>query len=131
MENSKRFELFYDALKEEYKSYVEDVVKSLGFLIIAIGWIMTSDGARTFLAGSKVNAVALTCTVVLAACNFTVYIGHYLRSKRLKDQLLACDSDAGELVANYYLRPAHIVLNSVTIGGLFVLLFVLIAALRR
>ena len=80
MENSKRFELFYDALKDEYKSYVEDVVKSLGVLIIAIGWIMTSEGTRTFLAGSKVNAVALICTVVLAAANFTVYIGHYLRS---------------------------------------------------
>ncbi|WP_374502433.1 hypothetical protein [Zoogloea sp.] len=131
METDKRFNLFYDALKDEYKSYVEDVVKSLGFLIVAIGWIMTSEGARSYLASPRVNGFALACTLLLAACNFAVYIGHYLRSARLKKQLLLQDPEASELVANYALSPLHIAINSVTIAGLFVFLAVQVVALEK
>jgi hypothetical protein len=131
METDKRFSLFYDALKDEYKSYVEDVVKSLGFLIIAIGWIVTSESARLFLASPKVNGFALACTLGLAVCNLAVYIGHYFRSARLKRQILLLDSEASELVANYSLSPLHIAINAVTIGGLFVLLAGLVVALEK
>ena len=131
MENTKRLDLFYDALKDEYKSYVDDVVKSIGFLVVAIGWIMTSDGARAFLTNGQVNTVALACTVVLGACNLVIYIGHYFRSARLKQQILLLDSEASELVANYAIRVVHIVVNSVTMGGFFVLLVLLISSLRR
>lgn len=130
METTRQIELHYQALVDEYKVYVDDVVKSLGFIVIALGWVVTSDGARTFLKGNHANKVALVAIAILAVCNFAVYLGHYTRSTRLQRLITSLDPDCYEVTRNYLLTPLHIAVNCTTIGALFALLLVLVATLR-
>ena len=46
MSIQEEFRLLYQSLKEIHGAYNDDVMKTLAFLIIALGWFITSDKSR-------------------------------------------------------------------------------------
>ena len=48
IEAKDKFNLAYESLKEIHHCYTTDVMKSLAFLLICIGWFITSNKSRDF-----------------------------------------------------------------------------------
>ncbi|HKC62530.1 MAG TPA: hypothetical protein VKB86_02780 [Pyrinomonadaceae bacterium] len=42
-------DVVFKALEDNYARYFDNIFKTTGFIIIAIGWILTSDKSREFL----------------------------------------------------------------------------------
>lgn len=49
MEPQEHFKILLEALKGYQTSFLDSGYKTLGFMVIALGWLITSDGARKFL----------------------------------------------------------------------------------
>ena len=50
----KKFNFAYGSLKDVHKGYVTDVMKALAFLILCIGWFITSDKSRNFFKKNRI-----------------------------------------------------------------------------
>lgn len=49
MEPQEQFKTLLEALKGYQASALDNGYKTLGFMVVALGWLITSEGARTFL----------------------------------------------------------------------------------
>ena len=49
MDSQEQFKILLDALKGYQASFLDSGYKTLGFMVVALGWLITSDGARKFL----------------------------------------------------------------------------------
>ena len=64
-ESRQEFDLHVAHLTETHKAFIENTGKVAGFLLLALGWFATSDGARTFLASTpQVTALAALAVTV-------------------------------------------------------------------
>jgi len=81
-------DVLFKALEDNYARYFDNIFKVVGFIIIAIGWILTSDKSREFL---QQNIVAYRITLAatfLIACGHAVALGFgYISSLNLVEQL--------------------------------------------
>jgi hypothetical protein len=130
MKTDRVAELLHEALKHEYTVYVDDALKYVGFLMVALGWLLTSETARKALQARIVNAVAAACMLAVAANTGLVLWGHYLRSCRIQEKLLRLAPETRELVVTYAITPGHVLLNALALGALVIVLFVFIIAQR-
>jgi hypothetical protein len=131
MESDRIAELLYDALKHEYVVYVDDVLKAVGFLLIALGWLLTSETASKALQAPNMNTIAACCILAVAANIAFLLIGHYIRARRLAESLTRVAPEARDLVVNYSIRLEHILVNTVVLSALVILLFVVVWHLRE
>ena len=60
------FDLQVAHLTETHKAFIENTAKVAGFLLLALGWFATSEGARNFLVSTP-RIKALAATAVAAA----------------------------------------------------------------
>jgi hypothetical protein len=49
LESQEEFKTLLEALKGYQANSLDSGYKTLGFMVIALGWLITSEGARTFL----------------------------------------------------------------------------------
>ena len=83
-----RFQLLYDSLRDLSKDFANDVLKTIGSLLLVIGWLMMSEGSREFLRQNlTVWRTALIVIPVLAATN-TVWLIDRFRVSENKVELL-------------------------------------------
>lgn len=130
MDKQQKIDCFYDALISEYKAYIDDVIKSIGFLILALGWVLTSKNAQALFGQPNMATIVIGGIVILMIANLFVYFSHYNRSARLSEKILDLDHDCADIVDNYRLTCKHIVLNLFTILSLFGLLITLVLQLK-
>ena len=83
-----RFKLLRDSLRDLSKNFANDVLKTVGSLLLAIGWLMMSEGSRDFLSqNSTARLTALVVIPVLAVTN-TVWLIDRFRVSENKVDLL-------------------------------------------
>ncbi len=128
---AERFTLLYTSLREMSKDYGNDVLKTIGSLLLVIGWLMTSEGSRKFLA-QNVTAwrTALVVVPVVAVIN-TVWLIERFSASEGKVELL---DELGYLPNAYYaddrITPVLMVANLVIHLALFAMLFALVYSHR-
>ena len=83
-----RFKLLRDSLRDLSKNFANDVLKTVGSLLLAIGWLMMSEESRDFLRqNSTAWLTALVVIPVLAVTN-TVWLIDRFRVSENKVDLL-------------------------------------------
>lgn len=57
------FDVLFESLKDYHQGFLDSAFKATGFLILVLGWLLTSKEARAYLAGSararRLGAIAL------------------------------------------------------------------------
>jgi hypothetical protein len=136
MDDKDRFNLLYASLVDTFKGYVDNVMKTMASIIIAIGWILTSDTSRHFLMERKMPYVlSLAAVAVISIIHTAVSFGFYSQSQAkasLISNLRAGDSPFIEpsYYANYQITLPLVVANLVLNFSLFAVLFMMIFTLR-
>jgi uncharacterized membrane protein len=130
VQQSRIVELSYEALKHEYIVYVDDVLKAVGFLLVALGWLLTSETARKTLQARNVNSIVLCCVAAVGVNVGGLLAGHYLRSQRIQESLNRLAPEMHDLVVNYAISPEHVLLNAIVLYVLIFLLFLIVWRLR-
>jgi hypothetical protein len=124
MDSNRQLELLYDSLKHEYTTYIDGVLKSAGFMLLALGWLLTSESARTALRSSR--TITLLCVMVLLLNIAGMVIGHYIRSRRIQMNLRRLAPEMEPLIRNYSIVASHILVNALALIPLFVILVLMV-----
>jgi hypothetical protein len=125
-------DILFKALEDNYARYFDNIFKVVGFIIIATGWILTSDKSREFL---QKNIVAYRISIgatFLIACGHAVALGFgYISSLKLIEQL----REVGYIDCKYF---KHYQISYIQICGsvlsdtlLFTALLTILISLRR
>ncbi|WP_368564710.1 hypothetical protein [Pseudoxanthomonas sp. UTMC 1351] len=130
MDDAKHIERLYDALKDEFKLYVDSLLKIVGFQLLGLGWLLTSEGAKTALAHRGLHQSTQLGLWLLAANVVLLILAHYFRSRRLKKVLNTLVPDQAVVIENYMIQPFQVFINALAIGGLFWLLFSSLPAVK-
>lgn len=70
--------------KAVFDGYIKNVWQTLGMFLVAIGWVVTSDKARTFLEGQRfVRLVCISAAFSILVIHICVLFGSYDKSERL------------------------------------------------
>lgn len=70
MEPQEQFKTLLEALKGYQASALDSGYKTLGFMVVALGWLITSEGARAFL---KANVYTKVATLVFLGLSVIGY----------------------------------------------------------
>jgi hypothetical protein len=114
-----------DALKAQQTEYYSTVWKTMGSLMIAIGWVISSDETRNFLCGEPIvrwGAIIVTCTMLLL---------HFFSLKKLFDassRIWRAYSFSDELslavASSYEIKFIYVIASFIINGLLFCLLVI-------
>ncbi len=124
------FSLLYESLKETTGDYNEDVMKTLAFLIITLGWFITSDRSRQFFKKNKmVRVSSIIAVIVICAIHIRASVLSYLTAKQLGSLI----GDLNYVAYGHYisheitplLLTANLIQNVVLFGVLVVILVTL------
>ena len=111
--------------------HADNVVKTAGLAVVAIGWFLTSESARDYLMEHPAaRAVSLVAVIIVATVHILGIWNLWLSSRRLGESI---DPDSQfvhpEVVRMYEVRTAVAVFSTLLAAGLFGALFVLVADL--
>lgn len=127
-----KFSLLYQSLKETRDDYDADVMKTLAFLIMALGWFITSEKSREFLRKnravriSSILAVTIICVIHVRASVLT-----YLTSKKLGFLIESLNYLDFEHYGNYAITPMMLAANLFQNVILFGVLIVVLCSLKK
>ena len=125
------YRLLYDALKETYIRYSNNVFTTIGVVVLAIGWIITSPESRDFLEMNNwAYFISLVAIVLIAAIHTMVLLGAYRASNKLVDLLSEKHGIGTEYTFFYEVTKVKVGGSLVLDLVLFLVLFVLIWSLR-
>ena len=129
-DNKEKFDMIYTSMTHLSKEYVDDVMKTIAFLLLAIGWIVTSDRSRAFLSTENVNLTALIAIVFIALTHVLLSIGAF-RTSQVKMRLLEdLDYVSREYYAGDRVTGLLLIANLALHLALFATLFALILTLQ-
>lgn len=106
MEVSEQFKLLLEALKGYQSSFLDSGYKTVGFMAVALGWLVTSKDARAFLAEARpARWVALVFLSVLAIAY--VYMARRVTrvSKSVFDKLESLNYSDPSVYVHYLIKP--------------------------
>ncbi len=130
--DAEKFALLHDSLMGLYQDYVNDIYKTIAFLLLAIGWFLTSENARNFL---RTNAVAfrsaLAAIPVIATVHVILAISTYWDSLQTMGRLVQLDYMPVAYYADQRITPMLLVTNLALHLALFTALFVFVYTLRK
>ena len=132
MSIEKEFEMLYQSLKEIHADYYSDVMKTLAFLIIALGWFITSNKSREFFRKnrtariSSILAVAIICVIHIRFCILTYY-----SSQKLLSLLDGMNYIEAERYSSYAINIPQLATNLVQNVVLFGVLIVILCTLKE
>lgn len=132
MSIEKEFDMLYQSLKEIHADYYSDVMKTVVFLIIALGWFITSNKSRDFFRKnrtariSSILAVAIICVIHVRFC-----ILMYFSSQKFLSLLDGMNYiDAGRY-SSYAINIPQLATNLVQNVALFGVLIVILCTLKE
>lgn len=124
--------LLFQSLKDINDQYYEDVMKTLAFLIIAIGWFVTSDKSRQFF--KRYNAARLTSIIAVAALgsiHIQASILTYLSSQSKSSLILGLNYLSAEHFNHYKISTITMVTNLIQNITLFGVLLIILISLKH
>ncbi len=127
-----QFELLHTSITMLSQQYVDDVLKTIAFVLLAIGWILTSDRSRAFLKSNRAARRAALITVpVVALLTFGLSYKIYRVSGQKMDLLDELRYFDARFYAHdgitFYFFGANLLVHL----ALFLTLFALIYSLSR
>lgn len=88
-----QFDLLYDSLANLHAGFVESAFKVTGFLLVVVGWIVTSTSARSAIGSSMPLVVLSTTALVLASCLYLLSSYRVMNlSQNVYDSLVSVDN---------------------------------------
>ncbi len=131
MTDKEHFDLLYTALKELVEDYYEDVMKTVAFLVIAIGWFVTSTKSREFLRNNTIIRRASLATVfMIAVIHIRSEILTYQASKTLHSLLVQMNYIDLSYFAHYKITNMQLITNGIQNTALFGVLLVILYSLE-
>lgn len=132
IEIEKKFNLIYESLKDVHSRYVTDVMKALAFLIICIGWFITSDKSRNFLKNNRTVRISfIIALVVICAIHIRSQITTYIYSKHIFTDLSDMNYFDPKYYESYKITIEHLITNSIMNTVLFVGLILILFSLKE
>jgi|SRR5690349_4001569 len=132
-----RFAELRDALRVNFEIHVRNVWTTLGFLFVGIGWIITSEAARQFLAQSPMLRRLVVSFVAFAGfCHAYMVLHQYSKSSEMlvliKENEYAKAAHLNEVsYLSFSLSPDFMILSLLLDEALFLLLASLIVYISR
>ncbi|MFX0137180.1 MAG: hypothetical protein ACFFDN_26305 [Candidatus Hodarchaeota archaeon] len=127
-----RYILIYESLKDIYNDYIIDVVKTVAFLIICLGWLITSDKSRNFVKKNKATRMAsIIIIVLLFILNIHTAIKAYNFSQDKISELSLLNYIEPKYYENYAITTDLLVSNIILHTALFALLVVILISLKE
>ena len=137
MDAKDKFDLLYEALKDEFKGQTDNLVRTWAGIGLAIGWILTSDKSREFLAKeTTAYRWLLAAIVVISLIHALVSIAYYLRSRHVFDLLIREFTDIDplyiekECYSSYKLTRLMIAQGLMVSFFLFAVLFMMVFSIK-
>lgn len=136
MDVKDKFDLLYESLKDEFKGYIESLGKTWAFIVLTMGWLLTSQQSRDFLAKQRaaywwlLMAIIVTGILHVGVCN-----SYYRRSQKKFNILIRefSDSDSPYIEKEYYvsykITPLMVWTNLLLSLFLFAALFMIVFSL--
>ncbi len=127
MDNPEAFQFLFEILKDLNKSYFHNVMNTLAFVLLAIGWVVTSEKSRSFLGSSNLIRFGSMAVVGLIALihSFICIAGYFVSASKFT-QLTALNYVEVNYFNMYKLNGWHVLLNLVMNLSVFGLLMLLI-----
>jgi hypothetical protein len=63
-----QYELLHRSMEDAYSGLIDFEFKQAAALTVALGWFITSEGARTFISGNHFAKYSIVLTVLLLTC---------------------------------------------------------------
>ena len=128
---AEEFDMLYQSLKEVDSVYNADVMKTLAFLIVALGWFMTSDKSREFFRKNRVPRIAAIVALgVTGAIHIRYSYLMYESSQKLMSLLNSTNYIDSGRYAGYAIEPSRLVTNLIQNVVLFAVLVIILATLK-
>ena len=118
------------AMRDLSAGYIDVLWKVLGFQLLAIGWLLTSNDARRFLHESTTANNVLLAVVIAGLLGHTAVVFLMLRRSRSLTKWLQSQQIPLEASTVYELRLPRVAANYSVVFSLFILMFVLAFAVR-
>lgn len=104
--------LVIDASKSNYQIYLNNVWATLGFLILVVGWILTSKESRSFLfKHERLRKILIYALIALVVIHFAILIELYIKSgeliKTMQNMDLVRTGKIKESFLTYYKIPFY------------------------
>lgn len=132
IEAKDKFNLAYESLKEIHHCYTTDVMKTLAFLLICIGWFITSNKSRDFLKNKKsVRISSIVALVIIAIIHVREQINTYMSSQHLVSDLSIMNYLDMKYYEHYEINLGQLAANSIMNMVLFGVLILIIFSLRE
>ena len=107
LQQSDTFKMLLDALKGYQASALDSGYKGLGFMVVALGWLVTSEGARGFLGSQAIVRWAFVTFLILSGvCYGFMSYRVYALSRSVARRLAALDYSPPEVYEHYVIKRA-------------------------
>ncbi len=127
-----KHDFIYDSFKDIYSSYGIDVMKILAFLVLCIGWFITSDKSRDFYKKNRVVRISsIIALIVLGIIHITSQFSSYLYSKEKLAELSKLNYLDLKYYENYEITFGQLIANVVQNSVLFVVLILIIFSMKE
>ena len=124
--------LIYESLKDVYKEYSSDYMKALAFLIICIGWFITSDKSRKFFNEKRaVRISAVIALIVICMIHIRSQINAYFYSQHIFSDLMNLNYLDPKYYENSRITLEQLITNSIMNAVLFTVLILIILSLKK
>ncbi len=132
IEAKDKFNLAYESLKEIHHCYTTDVMKSLAFLLICIGWFITSNKSRDFIKNNKIVRISsIVALVIIGIIHIREQINTYMSSQHIVSDLSNMNYLDMKYYEHYEINLGQLIANSIMNIVLFVVLILIILSLRE
>ena len=126
------FGLLYDSLKGYQSGFVDGGLKVTGFLLIVLGWLLTSKEARDYLARDVIGrTIAATSLIAASVMYASIAYRVYLRSQNVFAQLRRLNYLPVETYQDHVIQPFAVVMFILSNFGLSCVITFFILRLRR
>ncbi len=127
-----KFNLAYESLKEIHNCYITDVMKTLAFLLICIGWFITSNKSREFYKNNKtVRISSIVALAVIGIIHIRDQINTYTASQHMLSDLSIMNYIDMKYYEHYEINLGQLIANAVMNAVLFGVLVLIIFSLKN
>ena len=132
IDTKEKHDFIYESFKDIYSSYGIDVMKILAFLVLSIGWFITSDKSRDFYKKNRtVRISSIIALIVLGIIHITSQFNSYLYSKEKLAELSALHYLDLKYYENYEITFGQLIANVAQNSVLFVVLILIIFSMKE
>ena len=128
--DQRTFELLFEALKKNEADFVDSSLKTTGFLLISLGWVVSSETTRAFFIQSSAAKLAAQFTIVAGAFTYIwITAARQNKSRQILARLKSMEYIDPSYLRFYATDWIYLVAALLFVLPIFTVLFFLISGL--